>query len=310
VDVKVRSGVRNAFEFAVLALVVLAAPAGRLEASARPAPRAPGVRREARAAELVRIPAGHYLPLYKKPKRDSLGTDTTQVPPPVAVPAFRLAAHAVTNAEYLEFVREHPEWRRSRAGRLFVDEGYLKHWKGDLDFGDPALAESPVVNVSWFAARAYCAAHGHRLPTVDQWEYAARASERRADATHEAAFQDRLRAWYSRPTPERLGHVRSTFRNVYGVWDLHGLVWEWTDDYSSALVNGESRGDASLDQSLFCGSGATNAADFRDYAAFMRYAFRSSLSARYCVPNLGFREAAGEVVVSQAVPTRTSRSSQ
>ena len=57
-------------------------------------------------------------------------------------------------------------------------------------------------------------------------------------------------------------------------------------------MSGESRADASLDEGLFCGSGATNAADFRDYAAFMRYAFRSSLSARYCVPNLGFREAA------------------
>jgi formylglycine-generating enzyme required for sulfatase activity len=243
------------------------------------------------AADLVWIPAGRYQPLFKTTKRDSAGVATVEPAAPVAVPGFWMAARPVTNAEYLEFVRAHPEWRKSRARRLFVDEAYLSHWPGDLDFGDPALANSPVVFVSWFAARAYCTSHGRQLPTVDQWEYVAAASETHSDATGEPKFQDRLRAWYSRPTAARLAPVGSTFRNLYGIWDMHGLVWEWTADFSSAMVSGESRGDTALDKSLFCGSGAANAADFRDYAAFMRYAFRSSLSARYCVANLGFREA-------------------
>jgi len=54
-------------------------------------------------------------------------------------------------------------------------------------------------------------------------------------------------------------------------------------------VTGESRADASLERSLYCGSGAAGATDFEDYGAFMRYAFRSSLEARYNVANLGFR---------------------
>lgn len=279
----------------LLALALLAAPAGRLEASSgalRTVTHVAAKHETHSEPELLLVPTGQYQPLYKRPKRDSLSVDTTQGPPPVMVPSFRLASHAVTNGDYLAFVLDHPQWRRSNARRLFVDEGYLRHWRSDLDFGDAATAECPVVNVSWFAARAYCAAHGHRLPTVDQWEYVAAASEHKRDATHEVAFQDRLRTWYSKPTPARLGPVRSTFKNVYGIWDMHGLVWEWTDDFASALVNGESRGDTALDQSLYCGSGAANAADFRDYAAFMRYALRSSLSARYCVANLGFREAA------------------
>ena len=44
----------------------------------------------------------------------------------------------------------------------------------------------PSTQVSWFAARAYCASLGKRLPTVDEWEYAAAASERRTDATDDA----------------------------------------------------------------------------------------------------------------------------
>lgn len=254
--------------------------------------------------ELIWIPPGHYQPLYRRPTRDSLSVQSSGPAPSIAVPGFWLASHAVTNSEYLGFVRQHPEWRRSRARKLFVDEAYLRNWRNDLDFGDSSLAGSPVVNVSWFAARAYCATHGRQLPTVSQWEYVAAANERVADATRAASFQDRLRRWYSCPTPARIAAVRSTFRSVYGVWDMHGLVWEWTADFASALVNGESRGDEALDQSLYCGGGAANAADFRDYAAFMRYAFRSSLSARYCVANLGFREAAN---MSSAPDTRTRR---
>ncbi len=146
-----------------------------------------------------------------------------------------------------------------------------------------------MVHVSWFAARAYLKAEGKALPTVDQWEYVAAASPDRADASRDPAFLERLRVWYGRPTPGRLPPVGSTARNVYGVSDLHGVVWEWTLDFNSALVTGESRADASLERALYCGSGAAGAADFEDYAAFMRYAFRSSLEARYSVANLGFR---------------------
>jgi formylglycine-generating enzyme required for sulfatase activity len=207
----------------------------------------------------------------------------------VTVPGFSMAVYPVTNAEYLEFVRSHPEWRRSRVKPILADESYLRHWAGDLDPGPRAPASSPVVYVSWFAARAYLKSRGERLPTVHEWEYVAAASDTRRDASREPAFLARLRDGYGRPTPEPLPAVGSTFRNVHGVWDLHGLVWEWTLDFNSALVTGESRGNGSLERSLYCGSGAAGASDFEDYASFMRYAYRSSLQARYAVANLGFR---------------------
>jgi formylglycine-generating enzyme required for sulfatase activity len=238
---------------------------------------------------MVNVPAGSYVPLYPPPR----GQAQRQPPPGirrrVPVAAFTMAAYPVTNGDYLAFVLEHPEWRRSRVKSLFADASYLRHWRGDLELGDRAPAASPVVHVSWFAARAYLKSRGQRLPTVDEWEYVAAASESRRDASREPAFLNRLRQWYGRPTPDVLPAVGSAVRNVYGVHDLHGLVWEWTLDFNSALVTGESRADASLERSLFCGGSAAGAADFEDYAAFMRYAFRSSLDARYSVANLGFR---------------------
>jgi len=62
------------------------------------------------------------------------------------------------------------------------------------------------------------------------------------------------------------------------------------------LSTGESRGDSSLDQNLFCGSGAAGAVDPSDYAAFMRFAFRGSLKAVYTQANLGFRCASNKEI--------------
>ena len=71
--------------------------------------------------------------------------------------------------------------------------------------------------------------------------------------------------------------------------DLHGLVWEWTSDFNSALVTGDARGDTGLERQLFCGAGSLGASDLGNYAGFMRFGFRSSLRAGYTVHNLGFR---------------------
>jgi len=221
------------------------------------------------------VPAGTYTPLFK-----SEG--------PIAVPAFYLDAYPVTRGDFLEFVRENPPWRRSAVKRIFADESYLRDWAGDLDLG-PADPQSPVTRVSWFAAKAYAEWQDKRLPTLAEWEYAAAASETNAVGLDEPRYNQRILDWYSRPVRDVLPRVGSTFRNFYGVWDLHGLVWEWVTDFNTALVTGESRADAGLDRSLFCGSGAAGAAEFKDYAAFMRYAYRSSLKANYCVANLGFR---------------------
>lgn len=225
---------------------------------------------------MVRVDAGTYTPMF-----DVEGAQE--------IPAFYLDERPVTNREYLEFVTAVPEWRRSRVPPLFADEGYLAGWVSDLEPG--GAPNAPVVTVSWFASRAYCEWVGKRLPTLAEWERTAVASETEPDGRELPAFHQRILDWYGQPTPSTLAEVKSTFRNYWGAWDMHGLVWEWVADFNTALVTGESRGDAGLDRGLFCGSGSVGAADFRDYAAFMRYAFRSSLQGRYTVRNLGFRGA-------------------
>lgn len=228
---------------------------------------------------MVCVSNGVFRPLFR-----SL-TDLKEVP----VKSFCLDIEPVTNVKFLEFVRANPRWQRSQVKRLFADENYLKQWAGDLELGTNALVNQPVVLVSWFAAKAYAQWAGKRLPTLAEWEVAAAASPAQADGSQDAAFQREIFRWYATPTLGTLPAVGQGMKNFWGVRDLHGLVWEWVSDFNSATVTGDARGDTGLDRQLFCGAGAVGAKDVENFPAFMRYAFRSSLKADYCVHNLGFR---------------------
>ncbi|HVZ48927.1 MAG TPA: formylglycine-generating enzyme family protein [Gemmatimonadaceae bacterium] len=235
------------------------------------------------AARTVAIPAGAYRPLY--------GADTARV----RVPAFRLDRRAVTRGEFLDFVRADSAWRRGRVRPVFAEAGYLAGWPGPLDAGGPADLLRPVTAVSWFAARAYCASRGERLPTTDEWEYAAQASETVRDASRDRAFRDRLIALYAAPAGERTRPGRG-FRNVFGVEGMHGGPWEWTEDFNSVLVSADSReaGGTSrhTDFRAVCAYAAIGASDPTDYPAFLRYAVRAALDARTTIDRDGFRCAA------------------
>ena len=227
---------------------------------------------------MVAIPAGAYRPFFR----------STNDPAEIPVPAFYLDVEPVTRSGFLEFVRSHPEWRRSQVKHIFADDSYLRDWAGDLDPGTNAPLNAPVTYVSWFAARAFAKAHDKRLPTLAEWEYAAAAGPTRPDGENDLEFQRQVLSWYSTPAA-RLSAVGSGRSNYWGVQDLHGLVWEWVLDFNAAIVSGDSRGSSGTDRQLFCGAGAAGAKDPRDFPAFMRYGFRSSLGADYCVHNLGFR---------------------
>lgn len=225
---------------------------------------------------MVNIKGGFYLPLY------SLDSQK------VKVNSFFMDVYPVTNDAYKKFILQYPAWNKSKIKPIFADTNYLHHWNSDTGY-NPQLAKSPVVNVSWFAAKKYCECQGKRLPTVAEWELAARANETVPDASKDFKFNQWILNWVSKSNPKVLPSVGSTFKNYFGVWDMHGLVWEWTFDFNSALTTGESRGNGGLDNTFFCGGGSFASKDINNYASFMRFASRSSVKAKYGVPNLGFR---------------------
>lgn len=240
---------------------------------------------------MVFIPGGDYKPLYAKEAKSR------------HTAPFFMDVTQVTNEEFLAFVKSHPEWRRSQVKRSLADANYLAHWAGDLELGDSAPLNAPVTHVSWFAAKACCEAQGKRLPTQDEWEFAARADATKQDASTDPAYLRQLLEWYSKPATSALEDVHTGVTNVHGLRGMHGLVWEWVHDFNATLLMGDSRSDGSLERKLFCGAGSLLASDVSNYAAFMRYALRSSLKGAYCVGSLGFR--AAQSIAPDAANSRT-----
>ncbi len=207
---------------------------------------------------------------------------------PVQLAGYAMRTEPVTNAEFLAFVQAHPEWQRGKAPAVFADARYLAHWAAADRLGADALPAQPVTQVSWFAAQAYCEAEGARLPTWLEWERAAAASQTEADARRDSAWRQRLLDWYGRPSRGALDQTGGE-PNLYGVRDLHGLVWEWVDDYNALMVTSDSRDQNDPDRLKFCGSAALSLRDRDNYALLMRVAMLSSLQAVDTTVNLGFR---------------------
>lgn len=225
---------------------------------------------------MVELPAGEVRPLY-----------LTKDSPLTSVASFKLDTTPVTNRQFSVFLQYQERWKIENIPSLFAEKQYLQHWVNGVP--TEAQNDQAVTHVSWFAASAYCQAQGKRLPTVSEWEYVAQASQKSANGSQEKGYTQRILSWYARPTSDGLANVGIGEPNYWQIYDMHGMVWEWTQDFNSALVTGESRGDSTLDQGLFCGSAAAGSADPSDYAAFMRFGFRSSLKAPYTLGNLGFR---------------------
>jgi formylglycine-generating enzyme len=234
--------------------------------------------RSSQPADYVVVPAGTLNTV--------LANDANSAP--VAVPRFVMRVTPVTLGELQDFVMRHPQWQWATVSRTFADAGYLRAWRSSTELPSASAAQQPATDISWFVAQAFCESEGGRLPTWTEWEYAAAADATRTDARADPAWLARVLGWYARPATADLPAVGGE-PNVYGVRDLHGLIWEWVDDFNALLVNTDSRSGDDPDKLKFCGAGAINLQDKQNYAVLMRIALLSSLKAADSTSSLGFR---------------------
>ena len=204
----------------------------------------------------------------------------------VTVEPFALQKRPVTNAEFLAFVKQHPQWRRDRIPAVFASPGYLGHWASADTPGDNVAPDAPVVHVNWYAADAYCRARQARLPRFVEWEYAAAADATRRDARNDAAWRMRQ---VNDGTPHAIDAAPDAPANAYGIRGLHGAHWEWSEDVASLLGDGDRRGQQDGEALRYCGATAMSFNDPGDYGVVKRFVLLSALQPSATLGNLGFR---------------------
>jgi formylglycine-generating enzyme required for sulfatase activity len=140
----------------------------------------------------------------------------------VTVQQFLMDRTEVSNTEYADFVRE-------------TNHAPPSHWIGNKPpFGQELW---PVVNVSYDDVTAFASWRSkrdgapYRLPTEEEWEYAARNGERGDLYPWGPDWQDKA-AVVKDATPASVGS-RPAGKNRWGVFDLIGNVWEWTASKAS-----------------------------------------------------------------------------
>lgn len=227
--------------------------------------------------EMIFINEGKYKPLFKS---------ETYKEEYVMVNSFFLDKYPVTNEMFKNFVLKNEQWSEKNIKKIFADKNYLSHWK-EINF--ESIKNFPVINVSWFAADAYCSYIGGRLPTIDEWEYVASSSENDPIGKNDPNFLQNILDWYLNSQNKNIINVEYMNKNYWGIYGMHGIIWEWVYDFNSVIILNTDAEGGGLEEALYCGATSINSIDPSDYVTFMRFAFRNSLEANYTMSYLGFR---------------------
>jgi formylglycine-generating enzyme required for sulfatase activity len=178
--------------------------------------------------ELVSIPSGSFYMGSPDDDKDAYENEKPQHKVTISQP-FYLGKYTVTRGQFRRFVN---------ATNFQTD---CEKLNATLTWKDPSFAqtdEHPVVEVSWNDANAFCrwladkTGANVRLPYEAEWEYSCRAQREAKKPTTKFYFGDDESklgdyAWYSSNTTHPCGQKTP---NAFGLYDMHGLVWEWCAD--------------------------------------------------------------------------------
>ncbi len=227
--------------------------------------------------DMVYIPAGTFI--MGAPSDENGSNDSERPEHSVAISPFYIGKYPVTQAQYLAIIGKNPAFHLG--------------------------AQRPIENVSWHDAQQFChkltamTNRRYRLPSEAEWEYACRAGTTTpfsfgesivpnlANYNGDRSYNDSPQGYYR----EQTSGVGNFPANDFGLFDMHGNVWEWCEDhwhnnYHQASINGA----AAIDHL----AGRNDARILRGgswcrHPAVCRSAYRYKYASNFRYKDIGFR---------------------
>ena len=207
---------------------------------------------------------------------------------------FYMGKYEVTNAQFCEFLND--KGIGSNGKYTTADYGsqtliYTNSWGVKYSDGKWAPQSGydnyPVNDVTWYGANEYAKWIGGALPTEAQWEYACRAGSTNAYCFGDDSDSLGDYAWYEDNSGSKTHPVGQKKPNAWGLYDMHGNVWEWCadwygDSYSTTAVTDPTGPTSGSIRVMHGGSWNSSASDCRS-------AFRGYNNPDSCYINFGFR---------------------
>lgn len=146
----------------------------------------------------------------------------------------------------------------------------------------------PVCNVTWYDAFMFCKWIGCRLPSEAEWEWASRGNNLDSYWCCNAESELESYAWYSENSKGIIRTVAQLQPNLFGLYDMHGNVWEWCMDSYDANYYAMSpvKNPINLKRGIkkVCRGGSINA-----FSEMCRCNFRNYENSDLSANDIGFR---------------------
>jgi len=215
---------------------------------------------------------------------------------------FEIGKYEVSNQEFVKFLNDvvsvESKWFEDKSQN---DNSHI------IKSGSSYSVESdyethPVIEVSWFGAKAYAKwlsqkiGRNYRLPTEAEWEFVARAGTQSKWSFGDSKSDLKDYAWYAENAYDKgeahnyygIHQVGTKKSNQWGVYDMYGNVWEWCEDwylegYKSSSLNGSVNQPQNKNKKVLRGASWVYDADHT------RSAYRNTYFPTFRNYNIGFR---------------------
>jgi formylglycine-generating enzyme required for sulfatase activity len=201
-------------------------------ALAQPLPPGKSFRDCADCPEMVVIPSGS-VPSGDPNDYDDTEEDRAKRPKIAIAKPFAIGKFEVTQAEWEAVMGDNPS--------------------------DIKGKDLPVVRVTWRGVQEFISKlnaktgkGGYRLPSEGEWEYAARAGNSGNYSWGDDTAQTAKHAWFKDNSGEKVQPVGKLLPNAFGLYDMHGNVWEWTADCAGSNYASNLPQDFAKDWQSFC----------------------------------------------------------